>query len=230
MRFALPGYSLKSIGCGLLLGCATAIPATAANGGQDTATREFQKTVPLAAGQTFSIESKFGEVRIHGENSREATISATIRAQASSHAEAEKYAEAVRVEVQQDAHGVSVRTVAPSDGPFVIRIGHKNSYSVDYDIGVPVDAKLWMKNAFGNVDIRGVHGPSEVENSHGQLAMHDGGSAKLTNAFGTIEAEDLAGDLGVANNNGTVSVSTVQGSVDVRTVSARSPSKMCKEA
>jgi len=199
-----------------LLAAAIFCPGASARTGQETATREFQKSVPLAAGQTFAIESKFGEIRIHGSNSQEAAISATIRAQAGSQTEAEKFAEAVRIEVQQDAHGINVRTVVPSDNPLVLRIGRKNSYAVDYDISVPENAKLWVKNAFGDVDVRGVHNWSDLETSHGQLNLHDGGPAKLTNAFGSIEADELEGDLGVANNNGTVEISTVKGSLDVR--------------
>src|SRR5262249_45843263 len=163
-------------------------PGAAANTSQDTATRDFRKTVPLAAGQTFSIDSKFGGIRIHGENSHEANISATIRVQASSQAKAEKYADGIHIDVQEDGKGVSVRTVAPSEGSIMIRIGDKNSYSVDYDISVPMDAKLWVKNAFGDVEIRGVRGWSDVESNHGRLTVRDGGPGKLTNAFGIVEA------------------------------------------
>jgi hypothetical protein len=216
MRFARTGPLLTSIGCALLLGVLLVWPAGATNSSQDTATREFRKTVSLSAGQTFSIESKFGSIRIHGENSREADISATIRVQASSQAKAEKYAESIRIEVQEDGKGVSVRTVAPSDGPIVIRIGDKNSYSVDYDISVPVDAKLWVKNAFGDVEIRGARGFSEVESNHGRLTVRDGGPAKLTNAFGIVEASNMEGDLVVTSNNGTVTVSSIKGSVDLK--------------
>ena len=100
--------------CGpaLLIACFLTVPAVAsANTGQDAATRQFQKTLPLAAGQTLSIENKFGEIRIHGENSHEAIISATIRSQAGSQAQAEKFAESMQIEVNQDAHGISIRTV-----------------------------------------------------------------------------------------------------------------------
>jgi len=60
--------------------------------------------------------------------------------------------------------------------------------SVDYDIAVPSDAKLWVRNAFGNVEIRGARAWNDVENSHGQLTVRDVGAGKLTNSFGTVEA------------------------------------------
>jgi len=215
-HFRLAGFRNPIAGIMLLAGLFLSPLAAAAPNGQETATREFQKTLPYTAGQTVSVESKFGEIRIHGSDSREVAISATIHSQAGSQGEAEKFAESVRIDVQQEASGISVRTVVPSEPSFVIRIGRKNSYSVDYDIGVPEDAKLWVKNAFGDVDVRGVHGWSDLETSHGQLNVRGGGSAKLTNAFGSIEADDLGGNLTVTNSNGTVTVSTIQGAVELK--------------
>src|SRR5260221_12215409 len=171
----------------LLIACVLTLPAAGvANTGQDAASRQFQKTLPLAAGQTLSIENKFGEIRIHGENSHEAVISATIRSQAGSQAQAEKFAENVQIEVNQDAHGITIRTVIPPDNPLGFRVGHRNSYSVDYDIAVPSEAKLWVKNAFGNVDIRGARSWNDVQNSHGQLAVRGGGAGKPSDSRGAV--------------------------------------------
>lgn len=207
--------SPRICGPAVLIACVLALP-TAASTGQDAASRQFQKTLPLAAGQTLSIENKFGEIRIHGENSHEAVISATVRSQAGSQSEAEKFVESVQIEINQDAGGIRIRTVVPSNSPLVFRVGHKNSYSVDYDIAVPSDAKLWVKNAFGNVEIRGARSWNDVENSHGQLAVRDVGAGKLTNSFGAVEAEGVAGDLTVVNSNGTVTVSAAKGMVDIK--------------
>jgi len=64
----------------------------AATSAQEQVTRDFQQTVTLGAGQSVRVEHKFGSVRLHGESGREVKISATIRAQASSHEEAESFA------------------------------------------------------------------------------------------------------------------------------------------
>ena len=136
--------------------CAVALSVRAscvpeARAGQQTATRNFEKTLTLGANQTLSLESKFGEIRIHGENGREAKITATIRAQAGSQGEADKDVEEIKIEVSQDAEGIKVRTVYPEDH-VVLRIHKNSSYSVDYDISMPADSKLWLRSGFGNVD------------------------------------------------------------------------------
>src|SRR6266487_1210647 len=50
-------------------------PALAANPGQEQISKDFQKTVTLGAGQSVSVEHKFGEVKLHGEAGREVKIS-----------------------------------------------------------------------------------------------------------------------------------------------------------
>src|SRR5712672_2346789 len=124
----------------MLLCAATllAVPTTAraATPAQQQVTRDLQKTISLPSGQSFRIENKFGEVRIHGESGREVKISATIRTQADSRDQAQSFADKVQIEVQQTVQGIEVRTQYPED----IRnwFGRKNaSYSVDYDIAVP---------------------------------------------------------------------------------------------
>lgn len=189
--------------------------AMAANPGQEQVTRDFQKTLSLGAGQSFHIENKFGEVHIHGESSRELKISATIRAQADSREQAQSFADKVRIDVEQTAQGVEVRTNYPEENRSWF--GRKNaSYSVDYEIAMPSDAPLAVKNSFGSVTATGVRSKSEFDNSHGSLNVRDTGPARLNNSFGSIELNGAAGDTYVTDNNGSVQVSQVKGSVEVR--------------
>ena len=189
--------------------------AGAANPGQEQVTRDFQKTLSLGAGQSFRIENKFGEVRIHGESGRELKISATIRAQADSREQAQSFADKVRIDVEQTAQGVQVRTNYPEENRNWF--GRKNaSYSVDYDIAMPTDAPLFVRNSFGSVNASGVRSRSEFDNSHGSLNVRDTGAARLSNSFGSIELSGAAGDSTVSDNNGSVQVVQVKGSLEVR--------------
>jgi hypothetical protein len=198
----------RMIGMVLLVGCLATMPVLGNGLGQSTATKEFQKTLTLGADQTVSLTHKYGDVRIHAENGRDVRISATIRVQAHSQSEADRYAEQVRIDVSQDSQGIKIQTAYPSDDSkfFTIRVGGP-SYSVDYDITVPTDAKLWMKNNFGNVEVQGVQGWTDLENSHGRLKFQDGGSTKLTDSFGEVHVTGADGNVTVTNNNGAVTVS-----------------------
>jgi hypothetical protein len=204
--------SMRAVLCfAALLGLAV---GAAANPGQEQVRRDFQKTLSLGGGQSFRIENKFGEVRIHGESGRELKISATIHAQADSREQAQSFADKVRIDVEQTAQGVQVRTNYPEDNRNWF--GRKNaSYSVDYDVAVPADAPLFVRNSFGSVNATGVRSKSEFDNSHGSLTVRDTGAARLSNSFGSIELSGAAGDSTVNDNNGSVQVVQVKGSLEV---------------
>jgi len=205
----------RTLLCAATLLAVTASPARAANPGQEQVTRDFQKTLFLGAGQSFRIENKFGEIRIHGESSRELKISATIHAQADSREQAQTFADKVQIDVQQTAQGVEVRTHYPEENRNWF--GRKNaSYSVDYEIAMPSDAPLFVKNSFGSVNATGVRGKSEFDNSHGSLNVRDTGAVRLSNSFGSIELSGAGGDASVTDNNGSVQVSQVKGALEVR--------------
>ncbi len=205
----------RTLLCAATLLAVTASPARAANPGQEQVTRDFQKTLSLGARQSFRIENKFGEILIHGESSRELKISATIRAQADSREQAQTFADKVQIDVQQTAQGVEVRTHYPEENRNWF--GRKNvSYSVDYEIAMPSDAPLFVKNSFGSVNATGVRGKSEFDNSHGSLNVRDTGAARLSNSFGSIELSGAAGEASVTDNNGSVQVSQVKGTLELR--------------
>ena len=204
---------------GMLLCTATLLVASttarAATPGQQQVTRDFQKTLSLPSGQSFRIENKFGEVRIRGESGRDVKISATIRTQADSREQAQSFADKVQIEVQQTAQGVEVHTHYPEENRNWF--GRKNaSYSVDYDVAMPSDAPLLVKNSFGGVNASGVRSKSEFDNSHGSLNVRDTGSARLTNSFGSIDLSGASGDVSVTDNNGSVQVLQVKGALEVR--------------
>ncbi len=169
----------------------------------------------LGAGQSFRIENKFGEIRIHGESGRDLKISATIRTQADSREQAQSFADKVQIDVQQTAQGVEVRTHYPEENRNWF--GHKNaSYSVDYEIAMPSDAPLVVKNSFGSVNATGVRSKSEFDNNHGSLNVRDTGAARLSNSFGSIDLSGAAGEASVTDNNGSVQVSQVKGALELR--------------
>ncbi len=210
------GVTLVGVGA-IAAGTANAAAAPlpgAARAGQEQVSRDFQKTLTMGQG-TFQIENKFGEVRVHGESGRDVKISATIRVQAGSRAEADAYAQKVQIDVQQGSYGIRVRTIYPDEERRWLH-GKNTSYSVNYDVGMPAEAPLIIRNSFGSVTATGVHGQSDIDNSHGSLTVHETGPSRLNNSFGSIELRDASGDTSINDNNGSVDVSNVKGALDLR--------------
>ena len=194
----------------------TAKPMPAANPAQEQVSKDFQQTVTLGAGQSVRVDHKFGSVRLHGEPGRDVKISATIRAQASSHEEAESFAQKIKIEVQQTGEGVRIRTIYPEEEKKWFHSSKNSSWSVSYDIGMPSDAPITVRNSFWSVDVAGIHGAADVENGYGALTARDAGAGRWNNAFGSIELTGAGGNVSVSDNNGSVQVSDVKGTLEVR--------------
>lgn len=194
----------------------TAEPVPAANAGQEQVSRDFHQTLSLGAGQSVRVEHKFGSVSLHGEPGRDVKISATIRAQASSHEEAESFVQKIKIEVLQTGEGVRIKTIYPDEEKSWFHSSKHSSWSVSYDIGMPSDAPITVRNSFGSVEIAGVHGAADIENGYGTLTVRDAGTGRWNNAFGSIELTGAAGNVSVSDNNGSVQVSDVKGTLEVR--------------
>ena len=194
----------------------TAKPLPAANSGQEEVSRDFQQTVTLGTGQSVRVEHKFGSVRLHGESGRDVKISATIRAQASSHEEAESFAQKIRIEVQQTGEGVRIKTIYPAEESKWFHSSSHSSWSVSYDIGMPSDAPITVRNSFGSVEVVGIRGAADVENGYGTLTVRDAGPGRWNNAFGSIELAGAGGNVSVSDNNGSVQVTDVKGALEIR--------------
>src|SRR6266478_9292262 len=210
LRLALVGGLLSAM---LLF---AAKPMRAATPAQDQVSRDFQQSLTLGAGQSVRIEHKFGSVTVHGESGREVKISATIRAQASSHEEAESFAQKIKIEVQQTGEGVRIKTIYPDEEKSWFHTSKHSSWSVSYDIGMPAEAPVTVRNSFGSVDVAGVHGATDIENGYGTLTVRDAGTGRWTNAFGSIELNGAVGNVFVSDNNGSVQVADVKGTLEVR--------------
>lgn len=195
----------------------TALAATpAGRSAQEEVTREFQKTVTLAAGQTVSVDHRFGEVRVHPGSGRDVNIHATIRVQAGSQSDSQSFADKVQIEVEPSGDTLRIHTVYPEGEGHWFSLGRRTSYSVNYDISMPADAPLRVKNSFGSVDVNGIHGSAEFENGHGSVTVRDSGPARLTNSFGSVDLASAAGDVSITDNNGSVQAGDVKGSLEVR--------------
>lgn len=201
---------------GLLL--CTATGAHAASNPEDQVQRTFERTLPLTGNQGLSLDNRFGNVHVTGGGGNDVKITANIRVQGKSKEDAQEFLDKIQIDVQQMGDGVHVKTIYPGDhSKYVLRIQwKKTSYSVDYDVVLPVNAPLWVHNDFGNVETSGVRGWARVENAHGSISVRDAGQTKITNAFGRIEIINANGNCALVNNNGQVEISNIKGTIDVK--------------
>ncbi|HTD51910.1 MAG TPA: hypothetical protein VK780_02700, partial [Thermoanaerobaculia bacterium] len=205
----------RAIGCAavFLLLVAAAAPA---DSGREEFARTFQKTMPLKAGQRFSIESRNGDIRIRTHAEPQVSIDAKIRVSSSDREGAEKFSNEIKIEVEARGDGVSVRTVFPEKNWHFEGRGYI-SYSVDYEITMPESALLTARNRFGDVEVTGLKAAGDVFNGNGKVVFRDTrGKQRIENSFGAVEMTGNAGDATVINQNGTVTASNIEGDLEVR--------------
>ncbi|HUI75986.1 MAG TPA: hypothetical protein VLX32_13635 [Candidatus Acidoferrum sp.] len=198
------------------LSFAPAVGAAASGRPQDEITRNFEKTVTLSGNQGLSLDHRLGHVHVTGVAGHDAKISATIHVQSNSQSDSQNFADKIQIDVSQSSDGVHVKTIYPEETRRWFSSSGRVSFSVDYEISMPADAPLWLRNDFGDTDISGVHGWMQARNGHGAMSVQDAGAAKLANSFGKIDLATASGNCEVTNNNGTVSVSGVKGSLNIR--------------
>lgn len=178
--------------------------------------RTFDKSVPVQAGQKLILEHTLGNIQIHTHSNRQVVIHADIRVSASNAAEAKSFADNVTILVEPSSTLLNVRTRYPErSGSF---FGSRQvSYSVNYEITVPQNMPLQVRNSFGGVTVAGSQADCDIKTSHGSLQFNEGrGSQRLENAFGSIQLAGNAGDATVNNTNGSINVSGIQGALTLR--------------
>ena len=142
---------------------------------------------------------------------RELKLQASIRVSAPDKQEAAQFGNQIQILVDQTAAGVSIRTQYPQ-GDTRLFSGRRNvSFSVNYDLLMPADSPLMIKNSFGNVSVTGLKANGDITNGHGLLSFSAGqGLQRLENSFGGIEVTDNTGDVTVTNSNSFVTVRQVR--------------------
>jgi len=142
-------------------------PVLAANSAQEQVSRDFQKTVTLGAGQSVRVEHKFGEVRLHGESSRDVKSPQRYAHRPARMRRPRRSRRKYRSKFCNPAKAYASKTIYPEEERKWFHLSKNSSWSVSYDIGMPSDAPLTVRNSFGSIDAARIHGAADLENSHG---------------------------------------------------------------
>ena len=150
---------------------------------------EFSKTVPLKAGDAFSLDNVNGGVTVATWKENKVEIKAVKRAR-----DREEDLKDVEIRVEESAGSVSVKTIWPK---------HRRHFnvSVNFDIKVPEGVRLDR--------VETVNGDVEATGSYA--------SAELGSTNGSITASGIKGPLDASTTNGGIKVSGQEGELRVET-------------
>ena len=179
-------------------------------------TRYFDKTVDLRQSQAVLVDHRLGDIVISTHPQLDVTIRAQIHVSASDRIRAEQFANSIEIATDVSSSVLSIRTRYPEKPDSFL--GFNNvSYWVRYELTIPENAPLEVRNAFGAVSVSGLKANGDIRTSHGAITFRAGkGTQRLENSFASIEVAGNAGDVVIENTNGDVRVQDVTGALNIK--------------
>lgn len=137
--------------------------------GMTTVTRAFDSTYPVSHSPHVSITNRYGPVQVSTWDNAVVRVRATMIVGAKEIDLAEAFAEAITIEVDNESERIAITTAYPS-----VRIkGEIGGYGVEYEVFIPRDASLEVRNDWGDTRVQGVGGPLTLHSSFGAVELHD---------------------------------------------------------
>lgn len=197
----------------------------------DTLVEKLDKTYPLQ-GKTVSVENVNGSVDVGVWDRNEVRVEAEKRVRGARRDDANDAAKAVRIEVQQTATGLEIRTRYPKHdgmvGIFSLFTDDRVHAEVKYRITMPRTAKLEVDTVNAAIRVQGVQGGTDLETVNGSIdVVGAAGSFEAETVNGSIDAQlssVAAGKLSAETVNGRVRLAlpaALKANVEIETVNGR---------
>lgn len=151
--------------------------------------QDFSKTLPLKAGDRFSLENVNGDITVATWKNDQVEIKAVKTARRNK-ADLDK----VEIRVDEGTGSVSVKAIWP-------KFPRRANVTVQFTVMVPEGVNLDdVDTVNGSVDVTGRYGEMEVGTTNGGITV-----------------EDASGDLSADTTNGSVRVARFEGRIDAET-------------
>ena len=159
-------------------------------------TRQIDKSFNIRKDTRIEVENKFGNVIINKWDKSVFQLKVSIEAKGSSEAKTQKILDAIEIEISDRISSGYLSIITQID-----QVKGNNSFSVNYEISMPVTNTMKLTNSFGNIYMGSYEGPLD-----------------LTVKYGQLMAEDLdRANIKVEFSNSKCAIETLKsGSVDIR--------------
>jgi len=172
----------------------------------------FEQTLSAEGVGSVKLGNTNGTVRVVGWERDEISVEATKKVRARNREEAEKIAEALRIEIGREDGVVRIETIYPKrgDGGFWSALfggGVTGKMSVEYEVYVPGKMDLELHTTNGRVEVEEVSGEVATHTTNGRIVLRD--------VEGSVRARTTNGGVNIVGLVGTFDVSTTNGSIEV---------------
>lgn len=118
-------------------------------------TRNINETYTISANHKIEIDNKFGEVKINSWDKNEVVVKVNIKVADGNEKRSQDLLDRIKIDVEKTGSSFSVKTIIDGDdGNLNIKTKGSNGHlSIDYEISVPANNLLSVKNSFGPIII-----------------------------------------------------------------------------
>ncbi len=189
--------------------------ALAVSAGMAAETR-IEKTLKLAPGGEFRLDTDMGKVTVTGSSEPDAHVVITSKRK--------ELEELLIFRFDEGANGVTITA----------RKRHKFDWfsssgsNVAYEIRVPAETRVSIDTSGGGINISGLKGDAKLDTSGGGIGVKDhvgnvecdtsGGGIDLSNIRGNVRAETSGGGVTAVGVEGSVSAESSGGSIELERV------------
>ncbi|OLC58387.1 MAG: hypothetical protein AUH85_00895 [Chloroflexi bacterium 13_1_40CM_4_68_4] len=167
----------------------------------DVVERRFKVT----GGAILRVENPAGETRVHGTNGDDVVVRARKRIYADSAEGGKRVLENLEVQMEQSGNEIRIWQRA-----YMLERGWMNLFrerraAVDYVIEVPRGSEVSVRSASGEIEVRAIEGPVELQTVSGDVDIEDvrgplrlktvSGDVDCVRCGGVIDANSVSGDL-----------------------------------
>lgn len=202
-----------------------------------TAERQYQENYPAGKGVLVDVANEFGQIRVSVWDNPVVQVTAKMRVRAESTKLADEIIQNIAVQAATEENRVMVRTSVPDTR------GHagKPAFEINYEIVVPRDANVIVRNDFGDTFVAGLGGTLAVDTRYGAIDLQDlagpvsvrsrgefGVNAQNLQQGGVFELHGARATFG--RIMGKLEVSNFQGSVELRELTAETDVDVASES
>ena len=171
--------------------------------GSGNQSHKFTKIVhmpvtPLSPGLNFQTQTHNGSIKVHGQDTSECIITATVTGRASSDEKAEEIVEQTKLRIDQSESGL----VFVVNRPLNL---NNCSVSVSLEVTLPKEINLDLISHNGKIEIENITGNTNAATHNGKVSVTNvSGMIVLKSHNGKVEAKDISGDIDLLSHNGKV--------------------------
>jgi len=176
----------------------------------------FQQTVSAKGIHNVSVINTSGDVEIIGKKSGPIEISAIKKVFYRDRRKAEEFMDKIQIIVKPRAGTLQIRTIPPREDWRKYYRKRVSGYRVEYKIVMPEHLQGEIENRYGDVSVLNIKSLLSENHSGNTYVERINGDAELSNSYGKMSIESVAGDLTSNNKSGNTTAKKIAGTADIK--------------